>query len=74
MKNASDRARSAAAKRQVEPEITWQHVPRLEPGEYKAYCRAAKIYRDGAFKRWVCAIHFDVLDDRLKVMGGSPGT
>ncbi len=68
MKSASDRAR-IAAKRRAEPEITWQHVPRLKPGEYKAYCRAAKIYRDGAYKRWVCAIHFDVLDDSLQKMG-----
>lgn len=58
-----------AAKRRAEPEITWQHVPRLEPGEYKAYCRAAKIYRDRGYKRWVCAVQFDVLNDSLEVLG-----
>lgn len=64
----ADHPRVRAAKRRVEPEIEWRHIPRLEPGEYKAYCRAAKIYRDRQFKRWVCAIHFDVLDESLNVL------
>jgi len=67
MKNANDHPSIAAAKRRVEPEITWQHVPRLEPGEYKAYCRTAKIYRDREYKRWICAVQFDVLNDNLQV-------
>ncbi len=47
------------------PEISWTYTPRIEPGEYPAFCRAAKVYRDGQFKRWVCAVQFDVLDSSL---------
>jgi hypothetical protein len=54
-----------AAKRRVEPQIIWDHTPRLEPGQYRAYCRSAKIYRDPQFKRWVCAVQFDVLSEDL---------
>lgn len=45
----------------AEVEITWTHTPRIDPGEYPAFCRSANIYRDGQFKRWVCAVQFDVL-------------
>lgn len=58
-------ARVQAAKRRVEPEIVWDYAARLEPGTYRAYCRAAKIYRDGQFKRWVCAVQFDILNENL---------
>jgi hypothetical protein len=54
------------AQRQLEPEIEWLHVPRLEPGKYPAYCRSAKTYMDRVFKRWVCAVQFDVLDENQK--------
>lgn len=47
------------------PEISWVFAPRLDPGEYPAYSRSSKVYRDGQFKRWVCAVQFDVLDDSL---------
>jgi len=53
------------AKPNSEPEITWTHTPRIEPGEYPGYSRSAKVYRDGDFKRWVCAVQFDVLTDDL---------
>ena len=46
-----------------EPEIAWHHTDRIEPGEYSAYCRSAKVYRDSHFGRWVCALQFNVLDD-----------
>jgi hypothetical protein len=59
-----------AAKRRVEPEISWDYTPRLEPGEYRAYCRSAKVYRDGQFKRWVCAVQFDVLGSALSEVLG----
>jgi hypothetical protein len=48
-----------------EPEITWTHVPRVEPGIYPAMSRSAKVYRDGTFQRWVCAVQFDVLEGDL---------
>src|SRR5437016_2152880 len=51
--------------RHAVPEISWVFAPRIEPGEYHAYSRSARVYRDGEFKRWVCAVQFDVLDDSL---------
>jgi len=48
-----------------EPEITWTHTPRIPPGEYPAFSRSAKVYRDGHYKRWVCAVQFDVLTHDL---------
>jgi hypothetical protein len=48
-----------------EPEITWTHIPRMEPGVYHAYSRSARIVRDGHYKRWYCAVQFDVLSDDL---------
>lgn len=70
MKNPIDHPSIAAAKRRLEPEITWRFTPRLPPGEYPAYSRSAKIYRDGQFKRWVCAVQFDVLSDDLQKVQG----
>jgi hypothetical protein len=49
----------------TEPEITWNHTPRIDPGQYRAFARSAKVYRDPQFKRWVCAVHFDVLSEDL---------
>jgi hypothetical protein len=51
--------------RATEPEIDWFYAARIEPGEYPAYCRSAKHYYDHQFKRWVCAVQFDVLGDSL---------
>lgn len=50
---------------QDEPQITWQHCDRLQPGDYPAYARYSRIYFDRAFKRWICLVVFDVLDDSL---------
>jgi hypothetical protein len=47
------------------PEISWTFRERIDPGGYPAYCRSATVYRDGQFKRWVCAVQFDVLDASL---------
>lgn len=56
------------AKTRSEPEISWTHTARIEPGEYPAFCRSAKVYRDGHFKRWVCAVQFDVLMNDLSTV------
>ena len=48
-----------------EPEVSFTFVPRIPPGEYPAFSRSASIYWDGQFKRWVCAVQFDVMDDSL---------
>lgn len=51
--------------RDKEPEISWRYCQRIEPGKYCAYSRSVKVYRDGQFKRWICAIQFDILDGSL---------
>jgi len=62
----SDRSsRKRTEKDQAEPEISWTFSPRIDAGVYPAFSRTAKVYRDGQFKRWVCAVHFDVLDGGL---------
>ena len=48
-----------------EPEVDWRHYDRVEPGNYRGYCRFAKIYRDPAFGRWTCLVLFDLLNDSL---------
>jgi hypothetical protein len=65
MKIHSEPIQRRTAKPPTEPEITWTHIPRIEPGEYPAYCRSAKIAWDGHYKRWYCAVQFDVLSDDL---------
>jgi len=50
---------------QPAPEITFRGYPLIEPGEYPAYCRAAKTYPDPQFKRWVCMLSFNILSDDL---------
>jgi hypothetical protein len=51
--------------RDAEPEISWRYCARIGPGEYPAYSRSATVYRDRQFKRWVCAVQFDILDGSL---------
>ena len=51
--------------RLAQPEISWSFVPRIQPGEYPAYSRSASHYFDRQYKRWVCAVQFDVLDGSL---------
>jgi hypothetical protein len=48
-----------------EPEIEWSSYPRIEPGEYLAYCRAARWYFDPQYRRWVCLLRFDVLSPNM---------
>ena len=48
-----------------DPEIGWNYTPRISPGEYPAYSRATKVYRDPLFQRWVCSVQFDVLSADL---------
>jgi hypothetical protein len=57
-----------AKHRRVEPEIEWKYQPRIAPGEYPGYTRTASIYRDGQFKRWVCAVQVDVLRSDLTTL------
>jgi hypothetical protein len=49
----------------AESKIDWTFTPRLEPGEYPAYSRSARVYYDRQFKRHICAVQFDVLNSLL---------
>ncbi len=48
-----------------EPEIEWNYAPRIEPGKYRARSVSSTVYQDRGFKRWVCLVLFDILDDSL---------
>lgn len=48
--------------RKSEPAITHDVYERIAPGEYRGYCRAARIYRDPGFRKWVCVLRWDILD------------
>ena len=57
--------------RENEPAVEWADYPRLEPGDYPAYCKRAKWYWEPGFKRWTCILLFDVLKED---QNGSLGT
>jgi len=45
-----------------EPQVTHDSYERITPGVYRAYCRAARIYWDPGYKKWLCLLRWDVLD------------
>jgi hypothetical protein len=45
--------------------IEWKEYPRIAPGEYRAYCRWGKQYRDPGYKRWLCMLLWEVLSEDL---------
>jgi hypothetical protein len=49
----------------AEHEISFTHVPCIPAGEYPASSHDAKVYWDKGFRRWVCAVQFDILDASL---------
>jgi hypothetical protein len=55
--------RSKTRGSQEEITSTWGDYPRIEPGNYPAYCRSAEWYRDPHFKQWRCLIRFDVFGE-----------
>jgi hypothetical protein len=61
--SANTEARATSRIVRKEPGIAFRHHDRIEPGEYPAYCRSAHTYRDDNWKRWLCALQFDILDD-----------
>ncbi len=63
-----------ARKRRADSEaIEWQEYPRIGPGEYRAYCKFGKHYRDPGFRRWLCLLRWDVLtDDACNVVACVP--
>jgi hypothetical protein len=53
--------------------IEWKDYPRIPTGEYRAYCKWGKQYRDPGFRRWLCLLRWDVLtNDLLRVQASVP--
>jgi hypothetical protein len=53
--------------------IEWRDYPRIDPGEYRAYCKWGKQYLDPGFHGWRCLLRWDVLtDDLLRVLACVP--
>lgn len=51
-----------ARKRRADSDaIEWKEYPRILPGEYRAYCKWGKQYRDPGFRRWLCLLRWDAL-------------
>jgi hypothetical protein len=48
-----------------QPDVMWNQYPRLEPGDYPAFCKKASWYQDPGYKRWTCLLLFDVLAANL---------
>jgi hypothetical protein len=60
-------------KPRAELEIQWRSYPLIQSGEYSAYCRWAKQYKDPGFKSWRCLLRWMVLtDDLLTVIATLP--
>jgi hypothetical protein len=53
--------------------IEWKDYPHIPPGEYRAYCKWGKQYRDPGFRRWLCLLRWDVFsDDLVRVIATLP--
>jgi len=53
--------------------IEWTNYPRIPPGEYRAYCKWGKQYRDPGFRRWTCLLRWEILTvDLLRVIARVP--
>lgn len=70
----SPRKEGLARRRRADSEaIEWKDYPRIMPGEYRAYCKWGKQYRDPGFHRWLCLLRWDVLTaDLLRVVACVP--
>jgi hypothetical protein len=56
-----------ARKRPVESDaIEWKDYPQIAPGEYPAYCKWGKRYRDRGYRRWTCLLRWDVFTEDLQ--------
>ena len=62
-RDQTSQARSLSVVPRSEPRVGFDDYDRIEPGIYRAYCREARIYRDPFYKRWVCLLRWDVLDN-----------
>jgi hypothetical protein len=55
----------ACERRAPTPDIEWKEYPRIDPGEYRAYCKWGRHYRDPGFSRWTCLLRWDALTEDL---------
>src|SRR5439155_25830907 len=46
---------------QANRDITCDQYIRIFPGDYLAICTGSKIYRDPAYKRWICLLRWNVV-------------
>ena len=49
-----------------EPAVDWPEYPRIEPGNYPAYCKRGHWYWEPGFKRWTCILLFDISTRNLQ--------
>lgn len=60
---AQQRKKGPRLVREKEPSVAWDGYSRIAPGDYLAYCKSAKWYRDGGYKRWTCLLLFHVFSE-----------
>lgn len=58
-------SQTSTRRRAQDDSIDWAAYPRIAPGEYRAYCKWGKQYRDPGFRRWLCLLRWDALTDDL---------
>ena len=63
--------KSSAAETFAPVEIKYPGIS-IASGQYRAYCRDARVYRDGGFKRWTCLLDFDILSEGLETLAKLP--
>ena len=67
------RKQEKARKRLPEaPAIEWKEYPRIPAGEYRAFCKWGKQYRDPGFKKWLVLLRWDVFSDGFAPLGCVP--
>ena len=63
--NRAEQQRSTHNSQTNPDPIDWRDYPRIVPGEYRAYCKWGKHYKDPGYRRWLCLLRWDVLTDDL---------
>lgn len=59
-------SKTKTRQRAQEPDsIEWRDYPRIDPGEYRAYCSSATRYWDPGMHRWTCLLRWDVFGDDI---------
>ncbi len=70
---SAEDVKGRSRKRPFEPEeIEWKEYARIPPGEYRAFCKWGKQYRDPGFKRWMCLLRWDVFSENLSPIACAP--